>query len=123
MVRIFVYGTLKRGGCRSDVLQGQRFVADATTTPNYRLYNAGSYPALIECEEGVQVAGEIWEISDECLRALDAIEHVPHLYDRKPVRLNGFPSGNVETYIYQRSVAGMRDCGENWNSLDEASDM
>ncbi len=117
MVRIFVYGTLKRGGCRSHVLKGQRFLGEAKTVATYRIYNTGSYPALVEKEDGLQVEGEVWEIDDHCLRSLDAIEAVPHLYERKPVTLTDRSMEGVETYIYRQNVDGMPDCGGRWPVL------
>jgi gamma-glutamylcyclotransferase (GGCT)/AIG2-like uncharacterized protein YtfP len=114
MVRIFVYGTLKRGGCRSHVLRDQRFLGEATTVATYRMYDTGSYPALVEDEDGRQVEGEVWEVDDDCLRVLDAIECVPDLYGRKPVALADSSTDGVETYIYRKSVDGMPDCGGRW---------
>jgi gamma-glutamylcyclotransferase (GGCT)/AIG2-like uncharacterized protein YtfP/lysophospholipase L1-like esterase len=121
MVRIFVYGTLKRGGCRCHVLKDQRFIAAAMTVAKYRMYNTGSYPAMVEDEDGIQVEGEVWEVDDECLRLLDAIEAVPDLYARKTVSLMEPGMDGVQTYIYQRSVDGMPDCGSCWQPEQSAS--
>ena len=57
MVRVFLYGTLKRGGCRSHVLKDQRFLGEAMTVPKYRMYDTGSYPALVEDEGGRPLCG------------------------------------------------------------------
>jgi gamma-glutamylcyclotransferase (GGCT)/AIG2-like uncharacterized protein YtfP/lysophospholipase L1-like esterase len=114
MLRIFLYGTLKRSGCRSHVMRGQRFVGEARTVAKYRMYNTGSYPALVEDEDGLEVDGEVWEVDDECLRVLDAIEAVPDLYERRPVSLTDSGMDGVETYIYRRSVDGLPDCGSRW---------
>jgi len=114
MVRIFVYGTLKRGGCRSHVMRGQRFVGEARTVAKYRMYNTGSYPALVEDEDGLEVEGEVWEVDDDCLRVLDAIEAVPDLYERELVFLTDSGMVGVETYLYRQSVDGMPDCGRRW---------
>jgi gamma-glutamylcyclotransferase (GGCT)/AIG2-like uncharacterized protein YtfP/lysophospholipase L1-like esterase len=116
MIRIFLYGTLKRGGCRSHVMRGQRFVRESRTIAKYRMYNTGSYPALVEDEDGLEIEGEIWDVDNDCLRVLDAIEAVPDLYDRKPVSLADSDPEGVQTYIYRRSVDGMRDCGSCWET-------
>jgi gamma-glutamylcyclotransferase (GGCT)/AIG2-like uncharacterized protein YtfP/lysophospholipase L1-like esterase len=127
MVNIFFYGTLKRGGCRSHVLRGQRFAGEAKTVAKYRMYNTGSYPALVEDEDGLEVEGEVWEVDDECLQVVDAIEAVPDLYERKPVSLTGPGMDGVETYIYRRSVDGLPDCGGRWehhhNSTEQRGSM
>jgi gamma-glutamylcyclotransferase (GGCT)/AIG2-like uncharacterized protein YtfP len=114
MVRIFVYGTLKTGGCHSHVLKNQRFLGEAGTAAKYRMYDTGSYPALVEDEDGGQVEGEVWEVDGDCLRALDAIEGVPTLYERKPVALANAGMDGVETYLYRRSAGGMPECGRRW---------
>ena len=114
MVKIFLYGTLKRGGCRSHVMRGQRFIGDARTVARYRMYNTGSYPALVEDDDGLEVEGEVWEVDGDCLRILDAIEAVPDLYERRPVSLSTPSMDGVETYIYQRSLESLPDCGGRW---------
>ncbi len=40
--RIFVYGTLKRGGRYAHYLNGQAFLGEAFTEPCYRMVNGGS---------------------------------------------------------------------------------
>jgi len=37
MTRIFVYGTLKRGGRNHHFMAGQQFVGEARTAPGYTL--------------------------------------------------------------------------------------
>jgi len=120
MTRIFVYGTLKRGGCRAHVLRGQRYLGDAATAPRYRLYDTGTFPALVEDPQGVSVRGEMWEIDDECLRVLDAVEDVPSLYERREVEIAEPLAADVQTYVYRQDVTGMADCGDCWQEKDAA---
>src|SRR6185369_8713827 len=44
-VRLFVYGSLKRGGRHHDELEGATFVGEASTLPGYRLEVLGEYLA------------------------------------------------------------------------------
>jgi gamma-glutamylcyclotransferase (GGCT)/AIG2-like uncharacterized protein YtfP len=113
-VKIFVYGTLKRGYCRADVLQGQRFLGIARTAPIYLLYDLGAYPGLVEHCPGVEVEGELWEVDEACLRRMDEIEGVPLLYRRGPVELSQPDIDGAQTYLYRGSVEGRRDCGGCW---------
>jgi gamma-glutamylcyclotransferase (GGCT)/AIG2-like uncharacterized protein YtfP len=46
-VRLFVYGSLKRGGRHHDELAGAVFLGLATTLPGYRLEPLGEYLALV----------------------------------------------------------------------------
>jgi gamma-glutamylaminecyclotransferase len=116
MTRLFVYGTLKRGGCREFAMAGQRFLVTARTYPAYRLYHCGDYPALVRDANGVSIEGELWEVDGSCLSKLDDIEGVAmRLYERAPISLLPPHDGEpVESYFYLRSVTGLRDCGPRW---------
>lgn len=114
MTEIFVYGTLKQQHRRSGALAGQTFLGTAKTEPSYRLFDLGYFPGLVERDDGVAVEGEVWLVDDECLEHLDAIECVPHLYRRVFVHLIGWYG--VQTYLFQKSVAGCPDCGTSWNN-------
>ena len=113
---LFVYGTLKRGHFRNSVLSGQTFLGDVSTMPYYRLYDCGSYPALVEVDRGVSVQGELWRVEPECIRLLDDIEGVDRgLYRRGLVRLAPpHDQLTVEAYFYCRRVEGLPDCGTTW---------
>jgi hypothetical protein len=64
-VRLFVYGTLKTGYGANRMLDEQTFVGEATTKPDYRLYDLGPYPVLKEAPgEGKVIHGEVYEVSD-----------------------------------------------------------
>jgi len=118
-MKLFIYGTLKRQQSRAGALDGQRFIGEAKTLARYRLFDTGSYPVLVGCHEvedgGLEIEGELWHVDADCLARLDEIECVPELFRRQPVMLS-LPAGydDVETYIYQRSVMGLRDCGARW---------
>lgn len=115
---VFVYGTLKTGECRAHFLEGMEFLGVAQTTPHYRLYDCGEYPALIEDQPGVCVEGELWKVTPDCLSELDAEEGVDlGLYRRASVTLRA-PHNSlvVETYLYLRSVEGLVDVGTRWSS-------
>ena len=114
---IFVYGTLKRGGSNHALLADQKFIAVAHTQPHYRLYALSGFPAMVDApQNGLSIEGEIWEIDDARLPALDELEDVAHgMYKRVPIPL--LPPHDalvVEGYIYLLGIAGRRDCGTNW---------
>lgn len=115
---LFVYGTLKHGDVRAYLLEGQTFVGTARSTPRYRLFNTGDYPAMVEAGPlgvgGLSILGELWSVDDACLARLDLEEAVDEgLYERRAVALLDV-DGPVESYFYLRSVAGMADLGEAW---------
>ena len=86
---VFVYGTLKRNGCRNQVLVDQEFIDHAETLPEYGLYSLGAYPGLVESpEDGDAISGEIYRVDAACLDRLDDIEAVDEgLYRRDIVNL------------------------------------
>jgi gamma-glutamylaminecyclotransferase len=85
-VRLFVYGTLKRGFAREDLMNGATFDGAAMTQRGYALYDLGEYPALVLGTDGV-VHGEVYRVTPEHLEALDRYEGYPELYGREPVAL------------------------------------
>lgn len=117
MNRIFVYGTLKRGGSNHGWLRGQRFVGAATTNPGFRLYDLGGYPGMVtDPQQGLAVEGEVWEVDDAALARLDELEDVEGgEYARVPLPLQPpFDRETVEGYLYLHPVAGRPDLGACW---------
>jgi gamma-glutamylaminecyclotransferase len=86
VMKLFVYGTLRRGERAHGLLRGARLLAKASTPARFTLVEmAGGYPALVHggCSA---VRGEIYGIDESLLRELDPYEDVPELYLR--VRMN-----------------------------------
>ena len=116
---LFVYGTLKRGQPRADCLDGQKVIAEVKTTPDYRLFRCGSFPALVEASRsdvglhGVSVTGELWEVDDDCIQMLDRVEGVgARLFERRLISL--IDGREVQAYLFKGSVKGFVDCGSSW---------
>jgi len=114
---IFVYGTLRRGGCRHHLLQGAQWVGDAVTQARYRLYDCGEYPAMIEAQEGRAIRGELWKISEDLLPRIDFEEGLAEgLYERRSIDVYFDKEWHKAiAYLYKRSVVGLRDLGESWS--------
>ena len=109
MTRIFVYGTLKRGGSNHALLAGQQFLGAACTAPGYILYLLGDYPGMVRAaNDQAGVTGEVWLVDDACLQQLDELEGVAEgLYERVPIKpAPPFDDQPVETYLYLGSLAG-----------------
>ncbi|HVZ65866.1 MAG TPA: gamma-glutamylcyclotransferase family protein [Lacunisphaera sp.] len=117
MTHVFVYGTLKTGFENHHFLAGQRLLGAANTVEGYTLFSLGDYPGMVRSSEpGRQVLGELWEVDDACLAALDELEGVAEgLFARVPVALQPpFASEGAEAYLYLRSLAGRRELGPAW---------
>lgn len=104
--RLFVYGTLKRGGTRHPPLASQRFLGECHTTPHYGLYLFGTYPGLKRCPEGGQVVhGELFEVDASLRQWLDLVEGAPDWFQLDTVEIVGQP-GPVWAYYYQMDPGG-----------------
>lgn len=99
MIRVFVYGTLMRGGCyHSEFLKGHKFLGRAIIS-NYALYDLGSYPGVAE-EAGERVKGEVYGIDWKTLRNIDLLEDNGSLYNRKRVRVQMEDGMATRAYVY-----------------------
>lgn len=101
---LFVYGTLKSGGCRHYVLRHQRCLGDFRTTPLYALYDLGAFPGLVHApDDGQSIEGELYEVQLSLQSALDAVEGAPSLFALESIELQGFTSP-VKAYFFQPSL-------------------
>ena len=103
---VFVYGTLRYGHERHDILENARFVGYGFIK-GFKLYNLEFYPAIAK-ENGI-VYGEVYEISPETLKTLDWIEGHPTLYKRITVtayfdKNQKHKLENVYTYLYNQPI-------------------
>lgn len=116
MTRVFVYGTLKRGGDNHGWIERQQFIAEAHTKPLYRMFDLGGYPGMIRAKEGFAIEGEVWDVDDAGLAQLDVLEDTEGgEYERVLIELDGeFANQQVEGYLYLRNVEGRRDVGTCW---------
>src|SRR5215471_18828775 len=85
-IRLFVYGTLKRGGVGAARLEGAIFEGAAATAMGFALYDLVEYPALVAAPDGV-VEGEVYQVTLQQLSELDSYEGYPELFHRELVPL------------------------------------
>ena len=78
---LFVNGTLMRGFELHENLEGAGLLGEVETAPIYRLYSIDDrHPGMFEVSEGgVSVKGELYPVSDEVWRQVEALEP-PNLY-------------------------------------------
>ena len=100
---LFVNGTLMRGMKLHMNLCDSRFIAEIRTAPYYRIHSIGDvHPGMFEVESGgVSVAGEMFRMSDDIWRRVEAGEP-PHLY-KGPVRLSD--GRTVDGIMFPRAQA------------------
>lgn len=81
--RVFVYGSLKRGGTNHDLLEGAAFLGEAEVEGLEMHATGRGFPACVP-GDGV-VEGEVYRVDDETLLEVDRLEGVPDLYRRRRV--------------------------------------
>ena len=97
-MRVFVYGTLLSGEPNHHLLHGQPLVGEARTRARFNLVSLGGFPAMVHGGE-VAVRGEVYDVDEETLAALDRLEGYPGFYDREPVELRGEVTGEALAYL------------------------
>ncbi len=119
MVRIFVYGSLKHGFSNHSLLSkfsDTQFLGKAITEDKFKMvgYSSGTFPYLVKESvplqvDAVQIHGELYEISEECLARLDKLEGHPDFYTRTEIYVGGLP-----TYIYLAEQEDVIRDIQNW---------
>jgi len=93
---VFVYGTLRPAEPNFKRYlnhEGARLLAkDVYTWPEYALVSLGGFPGMVVPDEKNQdamtaVVGDVFEVDSPTLMALDRLEGVPRLYQRRKITL------------------------------------
>lgn len=117
LVKLFVYGTLKRGGRNHHAIADTVYLGESLTSANYLLVDLGPYPGMIEKPlGGFAIHGELFEIPSALLSELDKIEGSPTLFEVNPITLND--GTKAFSYLYKRNTANARlitTC--NWQTI------
>lgn len=96
---MFVYGTLLVGERNHRLLTGAQLLCEAKTPPRFQLHDLGAYPGLVLRGKHA-VAGEVYEVGEAMLAALDRLEGHPRFYRRTSLVLDG--GRRVQTYLLTR---------------------
>jgi gamma-glutamylaminecyclotransferase len=85
-MKVFVYGTLRRGQSNHGLLAKASSLGLDATLPAWTLHHLGDWPALAQ-GGSTAVVGELYEVDAPTLAELDALEEVPTVYQRIPILL------------------------------------
>jgi gamma-glutamylaminecyclotransferase len=96
---VFVYGTLLVGERNHRLLTGAQLICDAATPPRFQLHDLGAFPGMVRGGKHA-VAGEVYEVGEAMLAALDRLEDHPRFYRRTRIVLDG--GRRVQTYLLTR---------------------
>jgi gamma-glutamylcyclotransferase (GGCT)/AIG2-like uncharacterized protein YtfP len=117
--KLFVYGTLMRGGCRHHALADQVFLGSALTRPWYLLYDLGEHPGMVfPATGGRAVKGELYEVEAARLPLLEELEGAPDWFQLAPVELQNV-EGPVFSFFYQLNPESRPLCpGDQWHNQE-----
>jgi gamma-glutamylcyclotransferase (GGCT)/AIG2-like uncharacterized protein YtfP len=112
MTRVFVYGTLRRGG-RNDIHRYQPLPSFITSARvRGRLYHLGRYPGLL-LGNGDWVQGEVYEVTPSVLVQLDHLEGLlpqpSGEYHRRTVAVDT-PDGPLLCLLYEIDPTRIQGC-------------
>ncbi|WP_017981095.1 gamma-glutamylcyclotransferase family protein [Methanocaldococcus villosus] len=99
MQYIFVYGTLRRGFWNNKLLKNSKFIGKGRTKEKYAMY-ADIIPYVVEDEKVSHIVGEVYEVDEEILKKIDALEDHPHCYRRKKVPIILENGEEIEAWLY-----------------------
>jgi gamma-glutamylaminecyclotransferase len=126
--RVFVYGTLKQGFRNFHVNRGTRLPGEFITEQAFPLYVVGEFglPWLLhEPGRGHRVKGQVFEVDDVSLAAMDVLERVADAdwYTRQPLAVHHTASGEVtQALAYFGSPARLLTDGVHHGPLAEYTD-
>jgi gamma-glutamylaminecyclotransferase len=129
--RVFVYGTLKAGFRNFHVNRGQRLPGEFVTVQAHPLLIVGDYwlPWLLAeerlragREENHPVIGEVYEVDDDGLAAMDRLEQIDEAgwYQRGRIAVRPRDGGEVlHPWVYFGSREGLAAGGRRLGPLRE----
>lgn len=90
-MKVFVYGTLKRGHRNHYLLENSKFIGAGQTRRLFRMFDCG-FPVLRTYSDrpspyNAKVRGEVYEVDEQTLRRLDQLESEGRMYHRQWVRV------------------------------------
>lgn len=121
-MKLFVYGTLKRGYGNHRLMHGAKFLGEAIIE-GHVIHDFGGCPGIRPAEKKYHVSGELYEITEDMLPRLDRLEgHYPNspedsVYRRTELNAwtfleGGGSSGAIpcSTYVYNKDCSWAPVC-------------
>ena len=107
-MKLFVYGTLKRGGVLHQHLNGCEYYG-VDKISGFSMYQLGWFPAVKNTEdENETIYGEVYEIDKKVLKQIDRIEGKGVLYERNKCKTR---HGDCFIYVYKNEEKSLK----TWN--------
>jgi gamma-glutamylaminecyclotransferase len=124
---VFVFGTLKQGFPNFATNKGTRVGGDFVTVERYPLYLVGERfsPWLVDAAgEGEQVVGQVFEVDQPALDAMDVLERItePDGYRRVAMKvraMGGDLASTLDVHAYVKQRAHFRPADARLGPLRE----
>jgi gamma-glutamylaminecyclotransferase len=100
-MKLFVYGTLKRGFPNHHVMEYAKGTFLKEITFPARMYSLIGFPAIYLDHEST-VHGELFEVPEDNIGIIDRLEGSPGFYQRVEVPIDG--EGEVSTYVMDEAT-------------------
>ena len=109
---VFVYGTLRSGGSQNHRMGSAKLLGPAWTLG--ALFRIDWYPGLVPDPAGSPVRGDLYEVDDATLSALDEFEGPEYRRESLPVRLADGSSTTADLWVWYGPTAPERllVCGD-----------
>lgn len=109
-MKVFVYGTLKKGFHNHRCLEGATFEREATLKNAFRMFDTGGFPVILPATEnapGYFPTGEIYVLPDGrqgelILARLDQLESEGYMYHRRVLKT--MEGDEVSVYVGDEKV-------------------
>ena len=123
MHKVFVFGTLKEGFPNFKTNKGIRYRGDFETKESFPLYLVGERYSpwlILSSGEGHKVKGQVFEVSDKALNAMDLLERIDQIDGYRKVALDVIcmNSGDAIQVVAYGKPAEMVDLNEVKSVLD-----
>jgi len=101
--KLFVYGTLKRGHRLHGFLNGQKYLGEYHTAPNFDIldYGEGIFPVVVLKKKGFKIKGELYEVDPTAWSLTDRLE-IGAGY--KPVTISLIPDDKDSKELYVKAT-------------------
>lgn len=108
-IKLFVYGTLKKGYSNHRALEGAKFIGNCKTLPLYRMIDFGGFPGVLP-KGNTAITGEMYLVSHQQMKRIDLIEGYPVFYTRVPIRTGAY--GTALMYMLSPQWAARNENNE-----------
>ncbi len=117
ILKIFVYGTLKKGYGNHGLLKTSKFIGNGYIK-GWNIYDLGFFPGIRKSQNKKRIVyGEVYEIDDITRMRVDSLEGEGSLYNRvKTLAVVNGEEMEVSVYVFARNIEQYQRIEERWDN-------